>query len=672
MPFTKDKSRKTSSTGRPEKDPASTLEAMSQEEKREYWRKKKTKQNTSNEDPEPCGSTENRRTTRTSNPVETTRSRSSSPKRGRPPLGESAMTPRTLSSRKRDLAKQKYAGQKEEIQREHTSAQRSRSAAARWNKRINPDEGNDNNDNDDEVDMLTSGDESEEIVQLDPRVLASSKLKLKSFLSSNELENLDIFVRHMKSKTSVITLNVENYTNLSPLSDRQIRYKWDQINQLFSDPTLAKELMKFWIEQLLSSNVAKTMFKENQWDIPNEFLSRELIVEKTAAALENKFLRRDRTTEEQRKLGARYVIDVAKTSQLDIDVRGDVSHLAKYTFSSWKFAKLVLTAIKNGTEETLLQRKTRCDAIHADTVWTDRISEFVLRPENSRACPGQEKVSIKYGVRRPKFILRKSRAMIAAEFLVEYPDCRYKSSTIIREFPQNAVTASTRDRQRNSCPYHCNVRRRIAALHKVDIGKNISSSCREMVCSAMCETEHTDPTQWNEDCVYGKCFNCPNLTIDIPTSKQKQLITYSLWQYGFDEEKKRKQLEKDPQKKNAGRVFGLFDVTETISEAVKNFTNSLPKMKIHIYTAYSQWNAHAMSRDSLDDKSIITIEDYQQNLEVTHMENPTSMAYTTNKITMALFPVCVEYRVDGVLHKGAVVFLSDDKNHDLHTVNMTE
>ena len=125
----------------------------------------------------------------------------------------------------------------------------------------------------------------------------------------------------------------------------------------------------------------------------------------------------------------------------------------------------------------------------------------------------------------------------------------------------------------------------------------------------MCATAHVDPTQWNEDCVYGKCSNCPKLTIDIPAVKQKQLVTYSQWTYSFDEEKKRKQLENNPKKKNAGRVFGLFDVTETVTEAVKKFIASFPKMKHHIYTAYSQWNAHKMSREALDESSVITIED---------------------------------------------------------------
>ena len=180
----------------------------------------------------------------------------------------------------------------------------------------------------------------------------------------------------------------------------------------------------------------------------------------------------------------------------------------------------------------------------------------------------------------------------------------------------------------------------------------------------MCDRENlskTDPTQWNEDCVFGTCKNCLKLEIIIPEEKKKQIITYSQWKYEFDEKKKQKQLKKNPTKKNEGKVFGLFDVTETVTEAVNNFLSSLPKMKVHIYVAYSQQNAHACNRENLDELSCITLDDDQQNLEVVHMENPTSIAYPTNKITMALYPICIEYKVNGVYIKGQLFFLVTTK-----------
>ena len=52
------------------------------------------------------------------------------------------------------------------------------------------------------------------------------------------------------------------------------------------------------------------------------------------------------------------------------------------------------------------------------------------------------------------------------------------------------------------------------------------------------------------------------------------------------------------------------------------------------------------------------------NMTVEYSENPTSMAYSTNKHSVALYLIGVEYIDDqDQLAKGAITFLSDDTNH---------
>ena len=61
------------------------------------------------------------------------------------------------------------------------------------------------------------------------------------------------------------------------------------------------------------------------------------------------------------------------------------------------------------------------------------------------------------------------------------------------------------------------------------------------------------------------------------------------------------------------------------------------------------------------------------NMEVIYTQNPTSLAYSTNKKTVALFPICVEYiNTHGQLCKGAIAFLSEDKTHDHQQVEQFE
>ena len=47
----------------------------------------------------------------------------------------------------------------------------------------------------------------------------------------------------------------------------------------------------------------------------------------------------------------------------------------------------------------------------------------------------------------------------------------------------------------------------------------------------------------------------------------------------------------------------------------------------------------------------------------------TDMAYSSNKHTIAMYPICVEYLEEEEVRKGAIVFLSDDKKHDNQQVN---
>ena len=187
-----------------------------------------------------------------------------------------------------------------------------------------------------------------------------------------------------------------------------------------------------------------------------------------------------------------------------LNVAGDLRTLSKAT--------------SEGNETELLTCNLRCDSIKA-THWPQLISEYVLKPENSRAVNGQEMI-VRYGVKRSKYLLLHSKRNIALAFKGQHPDYPFSTSTLIREFPQNAVTPTTRDLERNTCPTHANARRMIKALHSAvcsaGIAKDISHSCRQMVHASMCQpsiSDPIDPLTWNQACVHDTCKKCPLLQI---------------------------------------------------------------------------------------------------------------------------------------------------------------
>ena len=714
MPFRKEKSRKTNSSGRPEKDPEDTLSGKSEEEQQKYYRHamRKSRGKQEIQTPEkvpPLIEDDDDDSTDTSysddEKDEDDEGISSSPPTvGRPPLGDKAMTPNTRSERKRSLRRDQY-------QREKTSRKRSEAASKRWQMKLVFDRANepmtDHSSEDDEEtqvvqhDVVSLPDEDVLVDHFSERTYRHYKQKLQEHLSVNILVNLDLFVHYCKSHSSILDLDTSSYSLMGNLDQRRIRYHGDGLNKFLVKlrTDYFEKVLVYWLDILLQNKIVASVFEDQGWEIPEQYTPLHYKVELAASRLRSTFLKREQTSNDQRILGTRYVAEVIKVTGLTTQTTGGIQLLATYTNCSRKFAKSVLEAVEGNELETFIGRKTRCDSIHANRYWVDQISDFVLKPENSRAVPGQESISIKYGVRRPKYILRKPRAVIASEFLEANPTCPFKASTIMREFPQNAVTASQKDNKRNVCPYHSNVRRIINALHHNEVAMDVPSSVRGMCRLNMCADEsidESDPVQWNRDCATGKCLHCPAPSIVVPAEKAKKVISVSLWEYGVDEVKKKKQeakakaqakdtkMEVDGESsegkkkgkkkkvKADGRVFGLFRHVSTIEETAQLLVDKLVKMKSHVYNAYSQWNAHSQNRSSLDDASVITIEDYQQNLEIVYNETPTASVYSANKTSVALYPIVVEYKINGVLHKGAIVFVSDDKLHDMQQVSAFE
>ena len=196
---------------------------------------------------------------------------------------------------------QQYRSQKKQQHKENVSLARSYSASGRWNNRISADDESSQNISSPDDQSLSDSDPETMLAHQDNasvRKVRSAKLKMKLLFSKKPLENVDYFVHFLKSRTnSALQLDVQNYTWLSHLTDHQIRYTGNKISAIIKkNVELENELIKYWIEHLLCNRVVKSIFLENEWDIPDSFLTTELLVEKVAASLENKHLRRDQTS----------------------------------------------------------------------------------------------------------------------------------------------------------------------------------------------------------------------------------------------------------------------------------------------------------------------------------------------------------------------------------------
>ena len=57
------------------------------------------------------------------------------------------------------------------------------------------------------------------------------------------------------------------------------------------------------------------------------------------------------------------------------------------------------------------------------------------------------------------------------------------------------------------------------------------------------------------------------------------------------------------------------------------------------------------------------------NMEVMCSKNPISLAYSANKLTVAMYPICIEFKAaDGTIAKGDTAFLFEDKEHSYQQI----
>ena len=113
--------------------------------------------------------------------------------------------------------------------------------------------------------------------------------------------------------------------------------------------------------------------------------------------------------------------------------------------------------------------------------------------------------------------------------------------------------------------------------------------------------------------------------------------------------------------------------TCTVNIACETLQTMCGSLRVHIYNAHAQWHSHHLSRLNLDDKTFMCVEDYQMKMELVYRENPTTVTYSSNKVSVRIYPICIEYKSpDGKICKGAVTFLSEYKEHSHQQVQQFE
>ena len=97
----------------------------------------------------------------------------------------------------------------------------------------------------------------------------------------------------------------------------------------------------------------------------------------------------------------------------------------------------------------------------------------------------------------PFYLSTSSRKDIAIAFKEIHPEWPFCVPTIMREFPQNAVTPATSDLEQNTCPVcanACCLNNAINRAIKKSVTDTLPSSCHDLVYLLMCNTENIIPS----------------------------------------------------------------------------------------------------------------------------------------------------------------------------------
>lgn len=183
-----------------------------------------------------------------------------------------------------------------------------------------------------------------------------------------------------------------------------------------------------------------------------------------------------------------------------------------------------------------------------------------------------------------------------------------------------------------------------------------------MVCAHfMCDgVNPLDPTSWREECATGSCDDCPKPSFAVPPNQEERSVTYSTW---------------TSKKVDGRRKFALYNVSQPIQQLADELPSDLVAIKRHVYTAAVTWAKCRQSKSQLRPGAIVTVEDYQRNIEFKAVaENPTALAFSANSEPLACYPIGVDFVMPGEeeVKTGAMVFISADTRHDHQQVQAME
>ena len=266
---------------------------------------------------------------------------------------------------------------------------------------------------------------------------------MESESNSRQSVRLDMVARLLRNYKYEWNDDLFEATRFSSLAVRTIRQKVATVRTLLESLRNPGYMLEHYLKtEVLQNNSDNILLQRIGFIVPATLTSKFERVLQIYASVKTEILSNRRGP--SRNLCIQAAVKTAQNAQLSLTNRGDAQTLRNVLGSKHGFATKILAAIDQDKVDSLYTYQMRRDSLKFSP-WAGLLKTFARKEVNARPCPGLHSMSVAYGKREVKYLLRKPMKVVIEDFKKDYPECPFAPSTLVREWPLNVVTGTERD-----------------------------------------------------------------------------------------------------------------------------------------------------------------------------------------------------------------------------------
>lgn len=460
------------------------------------------------------------------------------------------------------------------------------------------------------------------------------------------------------STTRSVTQKKEEMREYKRNKQREYRAKMSESKKRWVRVKDRESKRKIRDNKKLKQNTA-TVSRDKRWKVKAVFKDPELYTRHVDDLIE-------KATPRKKRLLQQKGIFKKKTRNAIIKTVKEVSSV-----KSGK--KLVIEAIRKnndrvrkplakvfGIAKSSLCYKSKDRALHRiPGALRSKIEDFYKSIDVSTEIPNKRRK--KSAANKPLYILQKSVAATYKEFCLLFPEAKIGIITFSKLRPVNVKLMRAMKWLQCACDLCTNMDSLLKAVRVSMYRSGIEVPNIMSGAKSLCESTLCGMYTYNSKCLDRTCSQCGlQHVVDILDSWLAvdigSIITCRQWQTSVAIVNEREVKRVKP-----------VSVSYTKAEAAKELKMQLRTYGKHHFVGRWQQRSYKEAVENIKDGQVIAVVDFAENYTAQRQHEAQSAYYSRNLIT--IHPVVCIYKVDDVVVRDSVIFISDDLKHDAAAVS---